>query len=85
VRRRLSVVSCGVTVAVDDLPLAALAAIDVGNADGDLLHRATRDRHVVMFEADGVCKIAAYLGDVDVEAEAAAVREAGCELTEEAA
>src|SRR4029079_15516350 len=62
-----------VSMAMDDLPLAVLAPVDVGDADGDRLDRAAGDGPVEALEAEGVGQVAADADHFDIEAEVAHV------------
>jgi hypothetical protein len=57
-----------VGVAVDGLPLAVLAAVEVGDAQGYRLHRAAVDGEGDVFVAEGVGQVPAGAGGHQLEA-----------------
>jgi hypothetical protein len=58
----------GVGVAVDDLPLAILAAVEVGDLQGQRRDRAAVDGEDDVFVADGVGQVPAGAGGHQLEA-----------------
>ncbi len=65
-------------MAVDDLPFAVLAPVDVGDADRDRRDGTAVDGPVEAFEAHGIGEVAANVGDLDIKSKVADVGRPPC-------